>query len=132
LQKARRLAEERRLMLRTQVVDLQDFDGEPHSFDVVSSIFCHLPALLRASVHKRVAAWLKPGGMFIFEAYAPDQIERGTGGPKDPALLASLKTILGELAGLEIEHQADLVRNVTEGNFHTGEASVVQIVARKS
>ena len=69
--------------------------------------------------------------MFLLEAYAPDQIERDTGGPKDPSLLASLKVILGELTGLEIEHQAALVRNVSEGSFHTGEASVVQVLARK-
>ena len=131
MQKAQRLAQERGLKLRTQAADLQDFDAEHNSFDVISSIFVHLPATLRAAVHKRVGAWLKQGGLFLLEAYAPDQIERGTGGPKDPSLLASLETILGELDGLEIEHQATLVRNVCEGLFHTGEASVVRVLARK-
>jgi SAM-dependent methyltransferase len=131
MQKAQRLAQERGLRLRTQSADLQDFDAEYNSFDVISSIFVHLPATLRTAVHKRVAAWLRPGGLFLLEAYSPDQIERGTGGPKDPSLLASLKVILGELDGLEIEHQAALVRNVSEGSFHTGEASVVRVLARK-
>jgi cyclopropane fatty-acyl-phospholipid synthase-like methyltransferase len=131
MRKAQRLAQERGLTLRTQAVDLQDFDAEPNSFDVVSSIFVHLPQALRAALHRRARAWLKPGGMFLLEAYAPDQIERETGGPKDPALLASLEVLLAELKGLVIEHQAALVRNVTEGRFHTGEASVVQVVARK-
>jgi SAM-dependent methyltransferase len=90
LQKAQRLAHERGFTLRTRAVDLQEFDAEPNSFDVVSSIFVHLRAMLRAVVHKRVGAWLKPGGVFLFEAYAPDQIERSTGGPKDPSLLAFL------------------------------------------
>jgi 2-polyprenyl-3-methyl-5-hydroxy-6-metoxy-1,4-benzoquinol methylase len=132
MQKARRLARERGLALRTQAVDLNQFDAEPNSFDVVSSIFVHLPAELRAAVHRRVAAWLKPGGALVLEAYAPDQIGRGTGGPRNPSLLASLPAILAELDGLEIEHQAALVRNVSEGLFHTGEASVVQVLARKS
>jgi cyclopropane fatty-acyl-phospholipid synthase-like methyltransferase len=131
MQKAQRLAQERGLTLRAQAVDLRVFDAEHNSFDVISSIFVHLPATLRAAVHKRVGAWLKPGGAFLLEAYAPDQIERGTGGPKDPSLLASLKDILGELDGLEIEHQAALVRNVSEGQFHTGKASVVQVLARR-
>jgi SAM-dependent methyltransferase len=131
MQKAQRLAGERGLALRTQVMDLQEFDAERNSFDVISSIFVHLPRALRAAVHKRARAWLKPGGVFLLEAYAPDQIERSTGGPKDPSLLASLDVILGELDGLEIEHQAALVRNVCEGRFHTGEASVVQVLARK-
>lgn len=131
MQKAQRLAGERGLTLRTQAVDLRDFDAGPNSFDVVSSVFVHLPAELRAAVHQRVRSWLKPGGRFVLEAYAPDQIQRDTGGPKDPLLLAPLDVIVAELDGLEIEHQAALVREVSEGKFHTGEASVVQILARK-
>jgi hypothetical protein len=42
-----------------------------------------------------------------------------------------LDVILGELDGLTIEHQAALMRSVAEGRFHTGEASVVQVLARK-
>jgi len=131
MQKAQRLAQERGLTLRTQAMDLQEFDAEHNSMDVISSIFVHLPATLRRVLHKRVSEWLKPGGVFVLEAYAPDQIKRGTGGPKDPSLLASLDVILSELDGLEVEHQVALVRNVSEGRFHSGEASVVQVLARK-
>ncbi|MGE3313632.1 MAG: cyclopropane-fatty-acyl-phospholipid synthase family protein [Planctomycetaceae bacterium] len=131
MQKAQRLALERGLKLRTEAADLNDFDAGPNSFDVVSSIFVHLPRELRAKVHQRVVKWLKPGGIYLLEAYSPEQLERDTGGPKSLALLASLPTIVEELRGLKIEHQASLVRNVSEGQFHTGEASVVQVVARK-
>ncbi|MCY2968955.1 MAG: class I SAM-dependent methyltransferase [Planctomycetota bacterium] len=131
MRKAARLADERGLRLRTQEIDLADFDVEHNSVDVVSSIFVHLPATLRATVHQRVAAWLRPGGLFVLEAYAPDQIGRGTGGPRDVELLAPLETVVSELHGLKIEHQAALVRNVTEGRLHTGMASLVQVVARK-
>jgi len=131
MQKTQRRARERGLSMQTRAVDLQEFDAEENSFDVISSIFVHLPATLRAAVHQRVRSWLRPGGVFLLEAYAPDQIRRNTGGPRDPSLLAPLEVILGELAGLEIEHQAALVREVREGRFHTGEASVVQILARK-
>ena len=134
MEKAQRRARERGLKLRAQAANLQDFDADDCSFDVISSIFVHLPGAIRARVHNRVGAWLTPGGVYVLEAYAPDQIARSTGGPKDPALLASLETILDELdaaGGLEIEHQAALLRNVSEGQFHTGEASVVQVFARK-
>ena len=132
MQKAQRLALERGLTLRTQAVDLQHFDALPDSFDVISSIFVHLPASLRAAVHGRLHSWLKPGGVFLLEAYAPDQLKRNTGGPKDALLLAPLEVILRELDGLKIEHQASLLRVVSEGQFHTGEASVVQVVARRA
>jgi SAM-dependent methyltransferase len=131
LAKARRRAEALGLPLRTQAADLQHFDADRGSVDVVTSLFVHLPQRLRETVHRRVASWLRPGGMFLLEAYAPDQIGRGTGGPDDVALLASLETIQRELDGLEFEHAASLVRDVSEGLTHTGEASVVQILARK-
>lgn len=132
MQKAQRLATQRNLTLRTQAADLREFDAPPGSHDVVTSIFVHLPSTLRAAVYQRIPQWLKPGGLFILEAYAPDQLARDTGGPKDPDMLASLETILAEFGGaLKIEHSAALIRTVIEGNFHGGEASVVQIVARK-
>lgn len=131
LEKAERLAKERGLALRTQAVDLNDFHAEPESFDVITSTFAHVPAPIRARVHAGVRSWLKPGGVFLLEAYAPEQLHRDTGGPKDPALLAPLETILSELESLTIEHSVSTVRNVTEGDFHTGEAAVVQVRARK-
>ncbi len=131
LQKAERLARERGLTLSTQAVDLNDYQAKPSSFNVITSTFAHVPQDIRAKVHAGVQSWLKPGGIFLLEAYAPDQIHRDTGGPKDPALLAPLDTILQELSSLTIEHQASLVRNVTEGDFHTGDASVIQVIARR-
>lgn len=140
MHKALRLAKERGLALRTVAADLSDFDAEAGSFDVISSTFVHLPAPLRARVHRGVARWLRPGGVYVLEAYGPEQIRRDTGGPKDPLLLAPLETIVEELTvgngaggGLTIEHRAALVRDVVEGTkFHGGAADVVQVVARKT
>lgn len=131
LRTAKRLAEERGFTLRTQAADLREFDVEPASLDLVSSIFVHLPAPLRASLHQRIQTWLRPGGVFVLEAFAPDQITRGTGGPNDPDRYAPLETYLAELTELTIEHGATLVRPVNEGRFHTGDASVVQVLGRK-
>lgn len=132
LRKAEGLAARRGLQLRTRAADLRQFETEPASLDVITSIFVHLPADIRSRVHRRIHAWLKPGGLFILEAYAPDQIHRNTGGPKDPSLLAPLETVLLELEELAIDHRAALIRPVSEGQFHTGEASVIQIAARKA
>lgn len=131
LRKAESLAAERGLKISTRAADLRDFDVAPGSVDVVSAIFVHLPRELREAVHRRVVQWLSAGGVFVLESYAPEQLCRDTGGPKDPDMLPSLETLEKELAGLAFEHRASLVRNVIEGDFHSGESAVVQIVARK-
>jgi 2-polyprenyl-3-methyl-5-hydroxy-6-metoxy-1,4-benzoquinol methylase len=131
LQKAEKLARERGLKLRTQAADLRDFEAAPASLDVITSIFVHLPASIRAPLHHRIARWLKPGGLYILEVYAPEQLTRKTGGPPDPNVYAPLSTFLDELRSFTIEHQAALVRPVVEGPTHTGDADVIQTVARK-
>jgi hypothetical protein len=76
-------------------------------------------------------AGLVPGGVVVIEAYTPSQLGRGTGGPSDPALMPALADLQAELAGLEIEIGRELTRPVIEGSGHTGEADVVQVLARK-
>ncbi len=43
----------------------------------------------------------------------------------------SLDDLTRELAGLEILHTRELEREVREGAYHTGLASVVQLLARR-
>ena len=65
------------------------------------------------------------------ESYTPQQLGRGTGGPPSAELLVSLDDLTRELAGLEFLHARELEREVREGTYHTGLASVVQVVARR-
>jgi len=65
----------------------------------------------------------------IPEGYHPDQIEKETGGPSDPELLISAKTIEKEFPGLDIILAQDIEREVIEGTNHTGQAAVTQLLA---
>lgn len=132
LAKARRLAEERGLAIRTQQADLAEYRIEPGVWSGIVSIFCHLPKSIRVPLYAAVVEGLRPGGVFILEAYTPQQLGRGTGGPQSIELLASLDDLKRELAGLEFLHAQELERVVREGQYHTGLASVVQIVARRA
>ena len=78
-----------------------------------------------------LATALRPGGRLILEAYTPDQIGRGTGGPPVPELTMDLARLDEELVGLEFEHRAEFVRPVIEGPGHTGDGAVVQVIARR-
>ena len=68
---------------------------------------------------------VQPGGVLVLEAYYPPQIGRGTGGPDDPDMMSTLADLKEELAGLQFVHD----REVREGAYHTGAASIVQVVA---
>ena len=131
LDKARRLADERGVRIETVVANLDGYRMEPARWDGIVSIWCHLPAALRAAVHAQVVDGLKVGGVFLLEAYTPEQLKHGTGGPKDVALLPTLAELRRELAGLEFEHAVELERVIHEGQGHDGLSAVVQIVARR-
>lgn len=131
LTKAKRLAEEAGVRITTQVADLGVFDLGEASWDAIVSIWAHVPAPLRASLHARVVRALRPGGVFVLEAYTPAQIALGTGGPKDPSMLMTLAGLREELAGLEIENGEERERMIDEGKYHQGKSAVVRLVARK-
>ncbi|MEO0493772.1 MAG: class I SAM-dependent methyltransferase [Actinomycetota bacterium] len=129
--KARALADERGVQLDAHVVDLGEFDLGAGLWDTIVSVFAHTPPPVRRKVHAALATALKPGGLLILEAYTPDQIGRGTGGPQIPELTMDLERLRDELVGLVFEHEAEFVRPVIEGPGHTGDGAVVQVVARR-
>lgn len=131
LQKAQRLAEDRGVQIETLVADLADYAIEPDSWDLIVSIFCHLPADVRRRLHAEVVAGLRPGGVFILEAYTPAQLEWGTGGPPTAELMMTREALTEELDGLEFEEAVERERDVIEGRFHTGRGAVVQVLAHK-
>ena len=131
LAKAGRLAASRGLALHTVQADLAQWTLPPGAWDAIVSIWCHLPGALRAKVHRAVVAGLRPGGVFLLEAYTPDQLRYGTGGPKDVDLLPTLAQLREELQGVQFEFAIERERDVREGGGHAGPSAVVQVVARR-
>jgi cyclopropane fatty-acyl-phospholipid synthase-like methyltransferase len=131
LNKAQTLAARRGVKLQTQVVDLANYTPPAGIFASVVSIFCHLPKSVRRPLHARLAENLKPGGVILLEAYTPEQTRRSTGGPREPDICPTAEELRGEFPGFDIELLRETEREVVEGRFHTGLASVVQLIARK-
>jgi len=129
--KTMRLAGARSVNVRAVVGDLAVFDIGIARWHAVVSIFAHMPPHIRRDLHARVVTSLQPGGMFLLEAYTPDQIGRGTGGPSVAEMTMTLDALRDELAGLEFLHAEELVRQVVEGPGHSGDGAVVQVLARK-
>lgn len=131
LGKAARLAKERGVALTTIATDLAHYVIAPGAWAGVVVTFGHVPPPLRRTMHAQIVAGLRPGGVYILEAYTPAQLAFGTGGPKDVELLMTLAALREELAGLDFEHAVECERDVIEGTYHTGRGAVVQILARK-
>jgi SAM-dependent methyltransferase len=132
LKKAEKLAGERHVKIEIHLEDLSRYKIKANSWDVIVSIFCHVSPEIRRRLHQELVEGLRPGGMLVLEAYRPEQLEYKTGGPPSAEPMMTLESLEQELAGLEIIHGEELVREVIEGKYHTGKGAVVQVLARKS
>ena len=128
---AQELARRHDVQLTTACSDLASFAPEPASVDLVVAIWMHLPTPLRARVHQQAIAALRPGGHLILEAYTPDQLGLGTGGPPSLALLVDPVDLRQELSGLQLALFNVCRRHIDEGPYHQGESAVVQVAGRK-
>ena len=131
LEGARQLAAERGAKITTVRADLETFEIEPGAWQGIVSIYAHVTGDVRSRVHARVERGLAPGGVFILEAYRPEQIGRGTGGPSDDDRMVNLERLRRELPSLEFLVAREVDREVLEGHRHKGMSSVVQLVARR-
>jgi SAM-dependent methyltransferase len=132
MKKAQQLATQQDVSVHTIVSDLEHFVIEENRWDAIVSIFCHVPAALRARVHQQCVAGLKPGGVLVLEAYTPKQLEYKTGGPAHTDMTMNLQALHEELKGLRFSHAYEIDRDVIEGKYHTGKGAVVQRVGHKA
>lgn len=131
LKKAEKLASSRGVTIKTLCIDLADFKIKPSGWDVIVSIFCHVPPDIRKYLHQQVVEGLHADGYLVLEAYTPEQLTYKTGGPPDEKMTMTLAALKEEFNGLEFIHGKELVRQVIEGKYHTGKGAVVQILAKK-
>ncbi len=131
LNKARGLAAKNDVVVEFIHADLADYDLGEDKWEGIVSIFCPLPSSLRKELYKKVIPALKQNGVFLLEAYTPDQLKHGTGGGNSVDVMQTVESLRLELTGLRFKHLAELERNVIEGLYHTGIGSVVQAVGTK-
>ncbi|MFT3785448.1 MAG: class I SAM-dependent methyltransferase [Tepidisphaeraceae bacterium] len=133
LEKAKKLAESRGVTITTEVADLTQRPLERDHWSGIVSIWAHMPADVRAILHRQIAGALVPGGVFVLEAYAPRQLAMpGRGGPKEqPGMFMPLAALRQELSDLDIVHATEIDREVNEGKYHSGLSAVTQFVGRR-
>ncbi|MDP9220787.1 MAG: class I SAM-dependent methyltransferase [Actinomycetota bacterium] len=69
--------------------DLLTWDLAPDRFDLVSAQFVHLPPAERATLHRQLAAAVRPGGMLLVVGHHPSDRHTSIGRPDLPCLFAT-------------------------------------------
>lgn len=131
LEKLSALAQSSNVTVQTICQDLNDFVFEENRWDGIVSVWCHLPRQLRFKVHASIAKSLKPGGIFLLEAYTPEQLKFKTGGPSNPDLMPTLSSLEVELQKLKPLVKVEINRSISEGIGHQGMSAVVQYIGQK-
>ncbi len=132
IDKALKLADQAGVSVHASVADVTTLDMGMAQWDAIVSIFLHLPAKARTQVHRNAMRALKPGGVFLWEAYGPGQLALNTGGPRDAALLPALDDVARDFADCNMAHAWAGSRLVQEGSLHTGVGTVTQLRAQKT
>ncbi|MFP5385118.1 MAG: class I SAM-dependent methyltransferase [Bacteriovoracia bacterium] len=132
IEKLQRRSKELNLSIQTVVADLNDFEMGSSEWDGIVSIFGHLPPRTRKIVHGKIVRALKPEGVFLMEAYCPEQLLLKTGGPKEEDMFMTLDIINEELSDLKPQIKRTCIREINEGLFHNGLSAVVQFIGSKS
>lgn len=129
--KAMALAVKRHVALDYQLSPIEDYQPEADGYDVIACVFLHLPAAVRQQAYQNLLNGLKPGGHFFVTGFTKQQLQYNSGGPKDEDWLFSVDELKMELGGLTILHNQEQVITLDEGDFHAGEASIVEFVGLK-
>lgn len=124
-------ASDSKVAVHYTTADIGDIILPVNTYDAVALVYVHLDPGMRRAFHRQVAGSLKTGGHIILEAFARDQINNISGGPRNEKLLYSLSDIEGDLTGMHFITSRQERIKLNEGPFHQGTADVVRILAVK-
>lgn len=129
-EKAMQLSATQNVSINYQVTGVLDFKTDIN-FDVIGLCYTHFPKEIRKEAFQHLIKFLKPGGKVVFEAFAKAQLGKPSGGPKNEAMLFSIEEIKNEFPELEFKILEEKRIELSEGNYHNGEAEVIRFVGRK-
>ncbi|NYF25828.1 bifunctional 2-polyprenyl-6-hydroxyphenol methylase/3-demethylubiquinol 3-O-methyltransferase UbiG [Sporosarcina sp. JAI121] len=131
LEKTKQLADEKGVVVKTELQDLADVMWVEEQWDAIVHIFGHFPNNVMDRTLAGIKKALKPGGYYISELYTKEQIHYGTGGPRNEEMLCDPVKMLEHFDGYFVKHFHIGEVNRVEGQLHTGTAHVVQSLFQK-
>jgi len=128
--KAFRLADSHGIKINYNLLNALQFIPE-QKYNAVGLTFCHFHPENRTIIHRNFADSLLQDGLIILEAFNKKQMELDTGGPKDINMLFSVDELAEDFKELEILKLEELIAPLDEGRYHSGEAQLIRLLARK-
>lgn len=130
------LAEKAAVQLNYSVCMLEDFESKTQ-YDAMALIYAHFPEEVRRDYHQRLSQFLKPGGILILEAFSKNQQKfqqqnPNAGGPKAESMLYDLNEIKDDFKDFELIEAVEQQIVLNEGNYHSGDAMVIRLIAKKA
>jgi SAM-dependent methyltransferase len=102
IEKGRMLSRGLELPIHWELRDLADYTPPQAHYDFVCLFYLHMPWEEYAEILRRAAAAVTPGGTLLVVGHDRSNIEHGSGGPQDPAVLytpADIAAVLKHLSG---------------------------------
>ena len=129
-EKALDFARGERVVINYELKNIADFKAGKQ-YDAVGLIFVHLPEVLRKKFHQEVYNSIKPGGFMVLEAFAKEQAQLESGGPRDATLLYDAPSLCNDFPFLHMLscEQKDIF--LEEGDYHKGKASVLRMIGQR-
>jgi SAM-dependent methyltransferase len=127
LDKGRRLAQDRGVIVDWVLADVRDYQPEPGCFQLVLIAYLQLREAELDGVLRRAVPALAPGGVLLVVGHDAANLTDGTGGPQDPAVLHTVGSITRSLGDLTVV-RAGRVRRPVAGSSREAVDTLVRAV----
>ena len=132
VEKAKTFAAAHKVRVDFQCMNLHDYAWPQAAFDVIISIFVHLPAADREHVRHQFLNSLRPGGLLVIEGYHVDHLTTGLRGPPDPQMYFTEASVARDYADLETLHLQKNQTDVIESGIALGKGIALEYIGRKA
>lgn len=132
VQKAKHYAQHDNVKIDITAADLSDYEYPQNYFDAVGIIFLHLQSPQKEIIHSKIANSIKPGGTIILEVFSNNQLQHGSGGPRNKNALYSIEEISEYYKAFDKKELAEKTIELKESKQHWGPATVLRLFGIKN
>jgi len=129
--KAKSFAEANGVHVDFQCMNLHDYAWPDAAFDLIISIFVHLPVAERERNRQFLLKSLRPGGLVVIEGYHVDHLATGLSGPPDPHMYFTEAAVSRDYSELEPLHLQKSQTDVIENGVLLGSGLALEYIGRK-